>query len=177
MEERADDRQALQLQGTLQSVLSRPGGSGGKKRPTSAIVEGILRYNRSQEVRRKLMQKRKTRNISYLPDGPSLAQSDFHRVQKGITEGDFHALRDELCFHGTRVNKQNGRGETHLHIVCREGYFRGLKFLLDPNNFIRVRATRSDGSSTVSRPVNPDVRNHDGRPPIALVFTPPHLYR
>ena len=72
---------------------------------------------------------------------------EFFRAQQSIVQGNFRSLRDELAFHSTRVNRQNAKGEAHLHLACREGYVRAVKFLLDPKNCIRVRLV--NGSQVV----------------------------
>ena len=52
-----------------------------------------------------------------------------------VALGDFRQLRDRVIQEWSGINRFYGgsmQGDTLLHIVCREGYDRMLKFMLDP---------------------------------------------
>jgi len=83
-------------------------------------------------------------------------------VQK-VQCGSLEAAKDEVIFHWSRINRQtNDLKDTLCHILCREGYVLGARFLLDPSNHAPRERVRLQVA----------VRNKMNRTPLMLCFSP-----
>eukprot|EP00937_MAST-01D_sp_MAST-1D-sp2_P005535 g5535.t1 len=81
--------------------------------------------------------------------------------------GSLNAVKDEVIQHWSRINRiQKDTGDTLLHMLCREGYVEGARFVLDPANHSAMERVQLNCVR---------VKNKKGRTPLLLAFTPPHL--
>jgi hypothetical protein len=80
-------------------------------------------------------------------------------------EGDVKELRNQVFVFFKHINRQykDHHGFTIVHMLCQEGYYNMLTYLLNPAN-------RSDLDSTVLEMSPKTDRN---RSPLLLCFTPP----
>ena len=68
--------------------------------------------------------------------------------------------------HFRRINRiDKKKKQTLLHVCCREGFFEAVDFMLNPDNHPKRDNVQ----------VDLEARNADGRNPLLLCFTPPHM--
>ena len=89
----------------------------------------------------------------------------YERAQTDILNGSYQGLMDECIYHYSRCSRKNPLGETVLHVLCREGYEEGVRFLIDPANHSVLEKCK----------LNINELNKQKRNGLMLVFTPKHV--
>jgi hypothetical protein len=80
--------------------------------------------------------------------------------------GNAKELRNQVVVYWKTINRKymdHHLGNTVLHMICQEGYFSMLQFMLNPAN-------RSDMDTN---DIDIEPRNNRNRTPLMLCFTPP----
>jgi hypothetical protein len=91
---------------------------------------------------------------------------EFSKIADAVIEGNMKEFRNQVVVFFKYINRayqDHHHGNTLLHMVCQEGYYSMLQFVLNP-------AHRSD-LDTNELEISP--RNHRNRTPLMLCFTPP----
>lgn len=92
--------------------------------------------------------------------------TEFSKIADSVLHGNMKELRNQVVVYFKTINRKymdHHLGNTLLHMVCQEGYYSMLQFMLNP-------AYRSD-LDTNDLEIQP--KNTRNRTPLMLCFTPP----
>ena len=91
---------------------------------------------------------------------------EFNKIGDSIIQGNMKELRNQVFVFFKTINrkyKDHHNGNCVIHMLCQEGYYNMLSYLLNPAN-------RSDLDATELE-ITP--KNDKNRIPLFLCFTPP----
>ena len=98
---------------------------------------------------------------------PSLCfRTEFSKIADAVLQGNAKELRNQVVVYWKTINRKymdHHQGNTLLHMICQEGYYSMLQFMLNPAN-------RSDMDQN---DIDIEPRNFRNRTPLMLCFTPP----
>ena len=86
-------------------------------------------------------------------------------LQAACSVGNYGIIKTEVNAHFRRINRIDDNHDTLLHVCCREGFFKGVDFMLNPFNH-----PPSDDHG-----IDVDARGGSYRTPLLLCFTPPQM--
>lgn len=88
------------------------------------------------------------------------------KIAEAVAGGNMRALRTEIITHFSRINKHyvgGWNGDTLMHIICREGYYKMAEFTINPSNRSMFEKVELDVNTL----------NDKKRSALHVLFTPP----